>query len=147
MIKEVVINEKNLARFMSILLTVNCMAGLGFIQTAETVQAEESESTGADYFLQGSGTGEEFGVSDWDISTSYRENTTSIYRGDLYKARIVTNNHSGNNETVIRLVNGVELEGDVMYEEHISKSKWKAVEVTAVGKMQTLYKYKLQYTG
>lgn len=34
-----------------------------------------------------------------------------------------------------------------MYEEYISKSKWKAVEVTAVGKMQTLYKYKLQYAG
>lgn len=33
-----------------------------------------------------------------------------------------------------------------MYEDYISKTKWKSVQVSAVGKMLTLYNYKLQYT-
>lgn len=34
-----------------------------------------------------------------------------------------------------------------MYDDNIAGTKWKAVEVSAVGKMLTLYQYKLKYTG
>lgn len=110
--------KKTIAGLMGIMLTMSFMVNLGIGKNVVTAYAAEDESAGADYFLQGTGTGEAFEASDWDVSTIYTEKTIDRYKGAAYKGGIVANNHSGNNESVIRLINGVELETDVMYDEN-----------------------------
>lgn len=62
------------------------------------------------YFAEGFGTGVDFDNDNdsWVIKTAFRSGTPDyIQQDDEYKAGIVKNEHSGNNESIIRLINGV----------------------------------------
>lgn len=61
------------------------------------------------YFAEGFGTGVDFSAGNWTIETKFDDNATDSYKNDTgNQAGIVQNNHSGNNESIIRLIDGVE---------------------------------------
>mgnify|MGYP001064824091 CR=1 FL=1 len=60
------------------------------------------------YFAEGFGTGVDFSEDNWKINTAFRSGTpVSITSNPMKYAAIVENEHSGNNEKIIRLINGV----------------------------------------
>lgn len=60
------------------------------------------------YFAEGFGTGVDFSEDNWKINTAFRSGTPeSITSNPVKYAAIVENEHSGNNEKIIRLINGV----------------------------------------
>ncbi len=59
-------------------------------------------------FAEGFGTGVDFSEDNWKINTAFRSGTpTSITSNPVKYAAIVENEHSGNDEKIIRLINGV----------------------------------------
>ena len=59
-------------------------------------------------FAEGFGTGVDFLEDNWKINTAFRSGTpTSITSNPVKYAAIVENEHSGNDEKIIRLINGV----------------------------------------
>lgn len=106
--KNITKGKKKLALLLAMVMTVSGIGDLGFGTGRETVHAGE---TGTVYFAEGFGTGVDFAESNnsWNIQTNFANGATSSYRNDSRnKAAIVNNNHSGNNEPIIRLINGVE---------------------------------------
>ena len=106
--KKSIIGKRILA--FSLATTMFC-AGLGTFGTdnkQDTVHATESETY---YFAEGFGTGVDFSEENnsWVIETTFDSAASSRYKNDSgNQAGIVANNHSGNSEPVIRLINGVQ---------------------------------------
>ena len=109
--------KKIVASISAFTMLGTLMYNMGFGVDAKTTYAQQEEATTKAYFMEGFGTGEDFDASSWTIKNYYNNSinsTQDIYKGDEYKAKIVKNNHSGDDESIIRLVDGVELEKDVM---------------------------------
>ena len=78
----------------------------GWVSSNVFAGPEDGEST--IYFAEGFGTGVDFSENSWNINTAFRDGTPDAITGNPIKyAAIVENEHSGNNEKIIRLINGV----------------------------------------
>lgn len=74
---------------------------------AFAVSDEETTS----YFAEGLGTGADFSSDSWKIQTSFREKTAeNITENPDNQAGIVENEHSGNQEKIIRLIHARSLD-------------------------------------
>ena len=77
-------------------------------EVSDGADAAGENSTKIYCFAEGFGTGVDFSEDNWKINTTFRSGTpTSITTNPIKWAAIVENEHSGNREKIIRLINGV----------------------------------------
>ena len=91
------------------------VAGVVVVSATLNVNTSKAQASAEEnkvsYCLEGYGTGNAINPDNWTLKTSYDDNKTiADYKVDAYKASIVANRHSENNESVIRLINGLENE-------------------------------------
>lgn len=100
--------KKKIALVLAMAMTVTGISDLGFRNSRRTVYAADTPTV---YFAEGFGTGVDFSKDNnsWKIETTFDNNASLNYKNDSEnQAAIVNNNHSGNNEPIIRLINGVQ---------------------------------------
>ena len=71
-----------------------------------TVQGKNINS----FCVEGAGTGQEFDANNWTFKTLLDKNISEKYKTEQFQTGIVSNIHSQDKESVIRLINGMEYE-------------------------------------
>lgn len=101
-------SKKKLALFLAMTLTATAAGNIYVNKKDNKIYAAETDTY---YFAEGFGTGVDFSESNnsWDIRTNFASGVADSIKNDSANhAAIVENNHSGSNEPVIRLINGVQ---------------------------------------
>lgn len=104
------IKKRRLALLLFVVMILSTIVGCwrgGGKFNAFAVSDEETIS----YFAEGLGTGADFSSDSWKIQTSFREKTAeNITENPDNQAGIVENEHSGNQEKIIRLIHARSLD-------------------------------------
>lgn len=101
-------SKKKLALLLAMTLTATAAGNIYVNKRDNKVYAAETDTY---YFAEGFGTGVDFAESNnsWNIQTNFASGVADSIKNDsANQAAIVGNNHSGNREPVIRLINGVQ---------------------------------------
>ena len=105
------INKKH-KKMTALLLSVTTLLSAGFADGHVFAKPDTYSDSGAAEqvvcLAEGYGTGTDFLESNWNITTNFQEGVSEAVTGDPKKyAGITTNEHSGNNEKIIRLIDGI----------------------------------------
>ncbi|MBQ3543748.1 MAG: hypothetical protein IJA34_01985 [Lachnospiraceae bacterium] len=105
--KNITKGKKKLALLLAMVMTVSGIGDLGFGTGKETVHAGETEKV---IFAEGYGTGNEFNNNSWKFAgQALNGSSTYDISNNTNGPKIVNNNHSSEQEPIIRLINGVKV--------------------------------------
>lgn len=107
LLKNITKGKKRLSLILAMVMTVSGIGDLGFIKNKETVHAGE---TGTVVFAEGYGTGKDFNTNSWKFAgQALNGSSTYDISNNTNGPKIVNNNHSSEQEKIIRLINGVKV--------------------------------------